>query len=110
MADGTFLVPRSNDLPGRYFKRGDVIGYVTAPRAWIARVVVSQADIDLVRFRFEGASALFAGSLGQAFPARLLREVPGGSDWSPSKALDSHIGSRTFIKRAGPPKKSASTS
>jgi putative peptide zinc metalloprotease protein len=29
MAEGTFVVPRSNDLPGRYFKRGDVIGYVT---------------------------------------------------------------------------------
>jgi putative peptide zinc metalloprotease protein len=102
MADGTFLVPRSNDLPGRYFKRGDVIGYVTAPRAWIARVVVSQADIDLVRFRFEGASALFAGSLGQAFPARLLREVPGGSDWSPSKALTEIGGGRLNVDPRDP--------
>src|SRR5262249_15768690 len=37
--DGVFLSPALQDLPGRYAKRGDVLGYVIFQQSRIARVV-----------------------------------------------------------------------
>jgi putative peptide zinc metalloprotease protein len=84
---GQFVVPRVDDLLGRYHKRGDVLGFVLPEELNIARVIVSQNDVDLVRKRSIGAEVLIASNLGRAYPAKLLREVPAASDQLPSKAL-----------------------
>jgi putative peptide zinc metalloprotease protein len=84
---GRFVVPRVEDLLGRYHKRGDVLGFVLPEELNIARVIVSQNDVDLVRKRSIGAEVLIASNLGHAYPAKLLREVPAASDQLPSKAL-----------------------
>ena len=86
-ATGNFVVSKPNDIPGRYYKRGEVLGYVIPPDLRIARVLVAQADVDLVRRHFVDASVLAAGDLGRSFPARMVREVPAASDELPSKAL-----------------------
>jgi putative peptide zinc metalloprotease protein len=84
---GRFVVPGVEDLLGRYHKRGDVLGFVLPKDLDIARVLVGQNDVDLVRKRLVGAEVLVASNLGHAYPARLLREVPAASDQLPSKAL-----------------------
>jgi putative peptide zinc metalloprotease protein len=84
---GRFVVPRVEDLLGRYHKRGDVLGFVLPKDLHIARVLVGQNDVDLVRKRLVGAEVLVASNLGRAYPAALLREVPAASDQLPSKAL-----------------------
>jgi putative peptide zinc metalloprotease protein len=84
---GRFVVPRVEDLRGRYHKRGDVLGFVLPQDLNIARVIVSQGDVDLVRKRLVGAEVLVASNLGHPYPAKLLREVPAASDQLPSKAL-----------------------
>jgi putative peptide zinc metalloprotease protein len=93
-AEGTFRVPRAEDLPGRYVKRGDVIGFVTPDRATLARVVVPQADIELVRERLDGVEIKLPGRIWEPLPARVVREVPAASERLPSRALAIEGGGR----------------
>lgn len=91
---GIFRVPRAEDLPGRYVKRGDVIGFITPAHASLARVVVPQADIELVRERLEGVEVALPGRVWDPLPARLVREVPAASERLPSRALAIEGGGR----------------
>jgi len=93
-ATGTLIVPREADMQGRFFKRGEVIGYVISQDAWLLRVVVSQPDIELVRQRLEGAVVKFPDRPHETFNATVIREVPSGSEQLPSRALTEAGGGR----------------
>jgi len=85
--DGIFLSPASEDLPGRYVKRGDVLGYVIFPQSRIARIVVPQDDIDLVRNKLEKMDVRLSNQPSTSYQSKIVREVPAASDRLPSKAL-----------------------
>ncbi len=87
-AAGTLAIARPADLPGRYLKEGEILAYALpedGPR--IIRAAIPQDDIDLVRSRLLSVQVKLAGHLADALPARLVREVPGGRDELPSRAL-----------------------
>jgi len=86
-ADGLFVVPNPQDIPGRYVREGQLIGYVLPPGSRIVRATVGQDDIDLVRTRLRTVSVRLAQQLDEVLPARVIREVPAGSEDLPSKAL-----------------------
>ena len=88
-ADGRFLLAKApaRDLPGRYVKKGELIGYVTPGRADVARVAVSQDDVELVRDRLRGVRFWVADRPDRTWSGRVVREVPGGTFELPSKAL-----------------------
>jgi len=86
-ADGVFVVPEPQDLPGRYVHEGQLIGYVLPHGSRIVRATVGQEDIDLVRTRLRGVSVRLAEQLDEVLQARVIREVPAGSEDLPSKAL-----------------------
>ena len=65
-ADGTFVVPQIQDLPGQFIKQGTQVGYVLDLAALTVRVVVSQDDIDLVRQRLHGVEVRLAERRGPA--------------------------------------------
>jgi putative peptide zinc metalloprotease protein len=92
--DGVFLSPAAEDLPGRYAKRGDVLGYVIFRQSRIARVVVTQDDIDLVRNKLTGVDVRLANRPSISYAAKIVREVPAASDRLPSKALAEAGGGR----------------
>ncbi len=84
---GVFLVPGERDLPGRFVEKGATLGYVVGDRDPIVRVVVPQAEIDLVRQSAQAVSVRFASAPGSVLPASLEREVPAATDRLPSLAL-----------------------
>jgi putative peptide zinc metalloprotease protein len=86
-ADGVFALPLAGDLPGRFLKQGEQIGFVIPEGAIVARVVVPQETIDRVRSRTVHVTARLAERMGEEIQARVLREVPGASDRLPSLAL-----------------------
>lgn len=86
-ADGVFVVPEPQDMPGRYLREGQLIGYVLPPGSRIVRATVGQEDIDLVRTRLRTVSVRLAQQLDEVLSARVIREVPAGSEDLPSKAL-----------------------
>jgi putative peptide zinc metalloprotease protein len=85
--EGTFAVIRPQDLPGRFLREGQQIGYVLPAGSRIVRATVGQDDIDLVRNRLRRTSIKLAERLEETLPALIIREVPAGRDDLPSKAL-----------------------
>lgn len=88
-ADGRFVLAAApaSDLPGRHVKQGELIGYVTPGRADVARVAVSQDDVELVRGGLRGVRFWVADRPGRTWTGRVVREIPGGTFDLPSKAL-----------------------
>ncbi len=86
-ARGRLLLEYPDDLPGRFLKKGEVVGYVVGSYVPVARVVVAQADVDQVRLATRGVVVKLPQNLATIWPARLLREVPAAGHVLPSAAL-----------------------
>jgi putative peptide zinc metalloprotease protein len=86
-ADGVFALFAPQDLPGRFVKQGEHIGYVVADARMTARVVVPQQSVALVRGSTERVAIKLAEHLSDTIPGRVMREVPRASDRLPSPAL-----------------------
>ncbi len=86
-AQGRFVVPQAADLPGRFLNKGQLIAYVVEPQELTARVAVRQDDIAQVRNRTRSVDVMLSGWGADPVPAKIRREVPGGSRQLPSAAL-----------------------
>ncbi|EAR51227.1 peptidase, M50 family protein [Oceanicola granulosus HTCC2516] len=89
-----------DDLTGRFFNEGDLVGYVLPPRPEVLRIAVAQADAALVRERLEGVEVRFAGALEQRHRVLLIRAVPQAQASLPSPVLGSRGGGR-FLTAPG---------
>jgi putative peptide zinc metalloprotease protein len=87
LADGHFLVPHAPDMPGRFFRKGELMGYVTDRVRPLARVVVQQGEVDVVRLATREVELRSVYRVGEVVKGTVLREVPGGIDQLPSRAL-----------------------
>jgi len=85
--DGEIVLPRSEDLPGRFLRRGEALGYVVDYSGIAVRVVVPQEEADRVRTDVRSVEARPAEDLSRIIPASLAREVPAASSDLPSFAL-----------------------
>ncbi len=94
-ADGVFVVPDAADLAGRFVRQGERIGWVVGQPIPTVRVVVSQADVAVVRDRVRGVEVRLARRPEQVLPAALGRQVPAATDALPSRALG-HAGGGPF--------------
>lgn len=86
-ASGRLLLEQPDDLPGRFLKRGDVVGYVVGSYVPVVRVVVGQEDVDNVRLATREVVVKLPQDLSATWPARVLREVPAAGHELPSAAL-----------------------
>ena len=89
--DGRFSVSNAQNLPGRFVKQGDLIGFVIPEAVVTARVVVPQSHVDMVRHRTDHVNVRLAEDVSEVLRARILREVPRASDKLPNLAL-AHAG------------------
>jgi putative peptide zinc metalloprotease protein len=96
-ANGTFIVPQAQDLPGRFVRQGELLGYVADLSDASIRVVVSQADISLVRQFTRGVEVRFSSRPGQSVTAVIEREVPAADFLLPSKVLGVAGGGRIRV-------------
>ena len=92
LAGGTFnaIRPASN-MVGRYVKDGEIMGYVTPTSGRVARVVVPQADIALVRDHLVDVRLRLADRLTD-FRSSVVRAVPAAEETVPSQALTTSNG------------------
>jgi len=86
-AAGMFVLPQASDLPGRFLKQGDLLGYVLGKETTSIRVVVPQRNIDLIREKTVGVDLRFSVKPHEIYPAKIAREIPGAVDRLPSTAL-----------------------
>lgn len=85
--DGRFAMPSPGDFPGRFFNRGDVVGYVLDPSRFTLLTVVGQGDVDMVRSGTTRVELRMADQVAEMVPARIEREVPAATNQLPSMAL-----------------------
>ncbi|MEE8556318.1 MAG: HlyD family efflux transporter periplasmic adaptor subunit, partial [Myxococcota bacterium] len=95
--EGFFVVPVPEDLPGRFVRRGEVLGYVIELDTVTVRAATTQDEIDLVRQRTRDVQVRLAEHLSQIVPARMTRIVPSASDQLPSAALGAEGGGKIAI-------------
>ena len=86
-SNGILLLPNWKDLPDRFLRRGEPVGYVVDFSKVTARIVVPQRDVDRVRSETRLVVARLAETIHQEFPAFVKREVPAASNDLPSLAL-----------------------
>jgi putative peptide zinc metalloprotease protein len=90
--DGAFHCPMAQDLPGRFLKRGELLGYVLDNSTLTARAVVSQSRVDLVRSRTKEVNVRFSEKIDRVLPAVIKREAPAATDELPSRILSQQGG------------------
>ena len=91
-SNGTITASKPQDMPGQYLKKGELVAYVLNNEDLVARIVVDQSDIDLVRTRLRSAELRFADSLTITHATSVLRHVPAGTQELPTNALSSAHG------------------
>lgn len=95
--DGVVSLSMSNDLPGRFVKRGDVIGYVAKQTQVSAKVVIPQLHIDAVRRDTQKIEVRFKSQPEEIYVAKFLRELPQATDTLPNRSLGSAAGGEVAI-------------
>jgi putative peptide zinc metalloprotease protein len=95
--EGTFVVPVPQDLPGTFLRRGELVGYLLGQGCVNVRVVVPQADADLVRGGTQAVHVRFPERLDKSIPAIIFREVPAATDQLPGRALTRAGGGRIAV-------------
>jgi putative peptide zinc metalloprotease protein len=93
-SDGVFTVPQPADMPGRHYRKGEVLGYVLGDVQPVVRVVVEQALVGDVAGATEAVALRLASDLGRVRSGHIVRQVPAGGDEAPSRALVSPGGGR----------------
>ena len=96
-ARGTLLMDKPADLPGRYIKKGEVLGYVVGEYLPVVRVVVPQPQVDHVRLATRGVEILMPQDLTRAWSAQLTRAVPKAAKELPSPALGKSGGGNIVV-------------
>jgi putative peptide zinc metalloprotease protein len=86
-ADGVFVLPGADDLPGRFVRQGEILGYVVNRDRAVARVVVAQRDQDRMSLSIQAITLWLAGRPERMMTGQLLRSVPQASNRLPSKVL-----------------------
>ncbi len=100
--DGIFTVPSPADLPGRWHKKGEVLGYVLGADAPIVRVVVEQAEADLVGATTKRVALRLGDEVERVIPGHIVRQVPGGREEAPSQALTASAGGHIAVDPRDP--------
>ena len=84
---GTLVLPRREDLPGMFAKRGRTLGYILDGGATGVRAAVPEHDALLVRERTRGVMVRLSDFSANSSVAELAREIPAATHQLPSAAL-----------------------
>lgn len=99
---GTLVLPRPQDLPGRFAQRGDDLGYILPADEIRVRAVVPQQDAELVR-QSARAAQVWLRETPTGLPARLdMRQLAAASGRLPSIALGERGGGSVPVKADDP--------
>lgn len=84
---GQLLLPDADDLPGRFLKHGELIGYILDEQPPTIRMAVTQDHIGQLRDRVIDIRIRLANQPFQEYPAQIIRLAPEATNTLPSPAL-----------------------
>lgn len=104
-ATGTFIpAVATQDMPDRFVRKGQSIGYVVPDATVTVLALVSHDDADLVRTRTERVQVKLVGRLHDTVEASIRREVPAATDKLPNLALSSIGGGPVAVHPGSDPR------
>ncbi len=89
---GKVLLPEANDIPGRFIRQGELLGYVLSDEPSTIRLAVNQDNIGQVRHSVIDIRVILANDLSKNYKARIIRQAPEASNQLPSAALTTRGG------------------
>ncbi|WP_338847207.1 HlyD family efflux transporter periplasmic adaptor subunit [Massilia sp. W12] len=101
-AHGVLTSPNDVDMPGQYFKKGQVLAYILKPERLIVRTAVLQDNIDLVRTRLKSASIRISDNPGAVWDSKILRQTPQAQEELPTAALGLNGGGQLAVDPQDP--------
>ena len=90
--DGNWFSKDPIQLNQRYYKRGDIIGYVINQPAQIIRSAVLQQDYDLIQKQLKGIEIRFKNHFNVVYTGKIIRSTPQTQKKLLSSALGSQAG------------------
>lgn len=98
--EGEFVLPRAEDLPGRYVRKGELVAHVANKGNTVVRTVVNQSDVDLVRNLTRRVDVRLAEDIPDVRQATVKRVVPSATEELPSAALGTAGGGKVAVDPA----------
>ncbi len=95
---GTLFLPQAADLPGRFIRQGELLGYIMNQQTSIIRMAVTQDHIGQLRQNIDDIKIRFASDSGREYSARIIRQAPEGTNQLPSAALSTQGGGRFIVR------------
>jgi putative peptide zinc metalloprotease protein len=89
---GAFLLPDADDIVGKYFHRGERIGFVADPKHMLVVLLLPEDTIDAVRNRHSRVFLRFVTERGRQVEGRILRITPASDDTLPSAVMSAEGG------------------
>ncbi|WP_046111314.1 hypothetical protein [Aquincola tertiaricarbonis] len=86
-AAGELVISQESGLPGRWLKRGEVVGWLRTGEAPLVRLVVTQAQVDTVRRSTRAIEVRMPQEPGRSWPATLTQVTPAAAQQLPSPVL-----------------------
>lgn len=96
-ASGEFVLTDGAELEGRYYRRGEVIGYIVGDYPDTLLATVPQDDIALIESGARAVELRLSRRVGEVMHATIARETPGGSEDLESAALGSEGGGAILV-------------
>lgn len=90
--DGVFISPEADNMPGRYFHKGELLGYVIEKGHPLARVMVAQDAVDMVRLDTDQVTVRQVHRPDVVSVGRIVRRTSAGVEYLPSRALSTEGG------------------
>ena len=95
--DGQLTLLEADDLPGRFLRKGDLLGYILDQEPPTVRMAVSQDHIGQLRQNVVDVRIRFACNPGEEFSAEILRQSPEATNQLPSAALATSGGGKFVV-------------
>lgn len=94
---GQLLLPDADDLPGRFLKHGELIGYILDDQPPTIRMAITQDNIGQFRDHIVDIKIRLANDPHREYPADIIRLAPEATNTLPSPALATSGGGRIRV-------------
>lgn len=95
--NGIVRLDRAQDLPGRFVRRGDMVGHVIGANVPLVRVALPQSDSELNPATLRSITIRVVDHPDQAIAGRWIRSTPKAGHELPSAALGSAGGGKEAV-------------
>lgn len=94
---GKIILPEADDLPGRFVRHGELLGYILDDNLPTVRMVVSQDNIGQLRHGIKDIKLRLANKPNREFPAEIIRQAPEATNRIPSATLATTGGGKIVL-------------